>query len=247
MKTVWTKEEISISDELLSLAPKLTEEFLEYHKDFHTTFSKGLSYGANNPLAVLDDNEKSKWKVEGLKYSLPEQKVEHNLFLDNQVIKNFPTAAALTKKYHQHCGCSGYSVLESGGIIKPHADIENRSRKTIRIHIPLITNPKCIWIQDGTNLHMEAGSSWIVWVQKWHQIRNDSDQDRYHLIMDAYDTKKVTQNFHYNADINELIEFHKEVRKKIDEAVITPEEYEKFEAVRQTFVTKPKHQNQNAI
>ena len=62
-----------------------------------------------------------------------------------------------------------------------------------------------------------------------------------------YDTKKLTQNFHYDADINELINFHKEVRKKIDEAVITPEEYERFEAVRQTFVTKPKHQNQNAI
>ena len=132
------------------------------------------------------------------------------------------------------------TCLKAGAKSLVHRDADDNEYMA-RIHIPLITNPKCIWIQDGTNLHMEAGSSWIVWVQKWHQIRNDSDQDRYHLIMDAYDTKKVTQNFHYNADINELIEFHKEVRKKIDEAVITPEEYDRFEAVRQTFVTKPKH------
>jgi hypothetical protein len=85
---------------------------------------------------------------------------------------------------------------------------------------------------------MQPGNVYMVWVHLWHQIRNDSDQDRYHIIMDAYDTKKVTKNFHYNADINELIDFHKRVREKIDSAIITPEEYEKFESVRQTFVTK---------
>jgi hypothetical protein len=95
----------------------------------------------------------------------------------------------------------------------------------------------------GTDLYMEPGSVYMIWVNDWHQIRNDSDQDRYHIIMDAYDTKKLTKHFHYDADINQLINFHKEVRKKIDEAVITPEEYEKFEAVRQTFVTKPKHES----
>lgn len=182
MKTVWTKEEISISDELLSLAPKLTEEFLEYHKDFHTTFSKGLSYGANNPLAVLDDNEKSKWKVEGLRYSLPEQKIEHNLFLDNQVIKNFPTASALTKKYHHHCGCSGYSVLESGGIIKPHADIENRSRKTIRIHIPLIIPEDCMFDVIGTKItwdNLFGFDNGVI-----HSAYNKSDKRRLIYIID---------------------------------------------------------------
>jgi hypothetical protein len=59
--------------------------------------------------------------------------------------------------------------------------------------------------------------------------------------MDAYDTKFVTKNFHYEADINKLFNFHKEVRQKIDESVITPEEYERFETVRQSFITRPKH------
>jgi hypothetical protein len=88
---------------------------------------------------------------------------------------------------------------------------------------------------------MEPGSVWMVWVNNWHQIRNDSTEDRYHLIMDAYDTKKLTQFFKYEGDIQELIDFHKFIRKRIDDAVITPEEYEKFEAVRQTFVTNPKN------
>jgi hypothetical protein len=183
MKTTWARSEISIADELMSLAPKLTEEFLNYHKDFDTTFSKGLSYGAGNPLAILDENEKAKWKVEGLRYSLPEQRIEHNLFLDETVSKNFPTAAALTKKYQKECGCSGYSVLESGGIIKPHVDIENRSHNTIRIHIPLIIP------DNGCNFDVQGIK--LDWTDLFgfdngviHSAQNLSDKRRLIYIID---------------------------------------------------------------
>ena len=138
MQSIWFRNEIKIADELMELAPKLRDEFLEYHKDFHTTFNGGVSYAASNPLAILDEKEKRDWKVEGLRYALPEQNVEHNFFLEPRIRNMFPTAATLTKKYIAYVGCSGYSVLEGGGYIKPHVDIENRSRKTVRIHIPLI-------------------------------------------------------------------------------------------------------------
>lgn len=134
------------------------------------------------------------------------------------------------------------TCLKAGAKSLVHKDADNNEYMA-RIHIPLITNPKCVFIQNGQNLYMEPGSAWIIWVNNWHQIRNDSNEDRYHLIMDAYDTKKLTQFFKYEGEIQELIDFHKMIRQRIDEAVITPEEYEKFEAVRQTFVTKPKHES----
>ena len=111
-----------------------------------------------------------------------------------------------------------------------------------RLHIPLITNKKCVFIADGQNLHMEAGKAYIVWTQIWHQIRNDSDQDRFHLIMDIYDTKKITKDFKYEGNIEELEDHAKMMRQKIDEAVIEPELLVKFEEVRQSFITKPKHE-----
>ena len=121
-----------------------------------------------------------------------------------------------------------------------HKDAETTDYMA-RIHIPLWTNEKCVHICQGEHLHMPAdGGAYIMWVNLWHQIRNDSDEPRYHIIMDAYDTRKITKNFGYNANIQELIDFHKSIRKEIDAAVISPEEFEKFEAVRQTFVTKPK-------
>jgi hypothetical protein len=139
MKSLWNRNEISVADELMALAPKLTEEFLAYHKDFYTTFSGGISYAAANPLTILEEHEKKKWKVEGIRYCFPEQNVERNLFLEPEIQRNFPTAVALTKKYlTPKYGCSGYSILEGGGVINPHVDIENSSHKTVRIHIPLI-------------------------------------------------------------------------------------------------------------
>jgi hypothetical protein len=146
---IWTKEEISIADELMEIAPKLRDEFLDYHKDFHTTFKGGISYAAANPLTILTDEEKSIWKVEGLRYVCRDQKVERNMFLDPKVSKVFPTATALTKKYLDYCGCSGYSVLEPGGVIHSHSDIENTSHSTIRIHIPLIIPEGDVCLETG--------------------------------------------------------------------------------------------------
>lgn len=107
-----------------------------------------------------------------------------------------------------------------------------------RIHIPLFTNPKCVFLCEGQSLHMEAGKAYMVWVNTWHQIRNDSNEDRYHIIMDAYDTKGITKGFKYNGDISQLEAYAQKQREKIENAVITPEEFAKFEAIRQTFVTK---------
>lgn len=183
MKTVWLRDEISIADELMALAPKLTEEFLNYHKDFDTTFSKAVSYAANNPLAILDENEKNKWKVEGIRYTLPEQRIEHNLFLDHTTTTNFPTASALTSKYQKHCGCSGYSVLESGGIIKPHVDIENRSRSTIRIHIPLII-PETGCSFDVSGVKLEWTDLFGFDNGVLHSAQNQSEKRRLIYIID---------------------------------------------------------------
>jgi hypothetical protein len=110
-----------------------------------------------------------------------------------------------------------------------------------RVHIPLITNKKCVFISEGQHLHMEAGKAYTVWVNKWHQIRNDSDQDRFHLLCDFYDTKGVTKGFSYKGNIQELEDHAKLMRQNIDAAVIEPELLKKFEEVRQSFVTKPKH------
>lgn len=182
-KTLWRRNEIKVADELMELAPKLREEFLAYHTDFFTEFNGGTSYARTNKLAHLDKSEREEWKIEGLRYLSPQQNVEKNFYLDEQVRNRFPTAAALTEKYISHIGCSGYSVLEGGGIIKRHVDIENKNHNTIRIHIPLI-------IPDG-DVFFEVNSQEIDWSDLFgfdnahiHGAQNNSQKRRLVYIID---------------------------------------------------------------
>lgn len=116
------------------------------------------------------------------------------------------------------------SCLKSHCKSTVHKD-SNGEQYMARIHIPIITNKKCVHIAEGTNLHMPAdGSVYIMWVNNWHQIRNDSDEDRYHIIMDAWDTKGLTNGFKYNGDTNWLQKESEIFRKNIDDAIITDED-----------------------
>ena len=72
------------------------------------------------------------------------------------------------------------------------------------------------WTEYG-EAHMPAdGSVFMLWVNCMHQIRNDSDEERYHLFCDAYDTQGVTENFKYTDNINKLIEEAEAYRKHLD-------------------------------
>lgn len=118
-----------------------------------------------------------------------------------------------------------------------HKDAETTDYMA-RIHIPLWTNKKCVHICQGKNLHMPAdGSAYIVWVNLWHQIRNDSDEPRYHIIMDAYDTKKITKFFKYEGEFQQLEDFTRKFRQDIEEMELTQEDVEFFEAIKEKYVT----------
>ena len=130
------------------------------------------------------------------------------------------------------------TCLKAGSKSLVHKDGSERDY-IARIHIPLITNPECTFTADGEPLYMEPGNVYMVWVNIWHQIRNDSTEDRYHIIMDAYDTKHITENFKYLGDITQYEEFVEDLRKRVDDSVITPELRSNFDAERAKWVTAP--------
>lgn len=95
------------------------------------------------------------------------------------------------------------TVLQPGGESSKHRDGPD-TYYAARIHIPLVTYPECIhtiWDDEGNehNHHLAAdGSAYIIWVNNLHQIVNPTDKPRYHIIMNAWDTKHVTKNFGYD-------------------------------------------------
>jgi hypothetical protein len=82
------------------------------------------------------------------------------------------------------------------------------------------------------------GGVGILWTNIWHQIRNDSDEDRYHIIMDAYDTKKITKNFKYEGDFELYRNYIRGQMEKIENVELTEEDIDFFEAIKEKYLTK---------
>jgi hypothetical protein len=138
-KTIWLREEIPIADELLALAPKLMEEFLNFHDDFvKGDFQHGKPY--DNPYfdTSKTPSREAAWKVDALKYSYPAANISVKYYDNDAVRSRFPTAVELTEKWGEDCPISTYSIIEANSVIQRHTGPENRDNEFLRIHIPLI-------------------------------------------------------------------------------------------------------------
>jgi len=162
IKAYWLREEIPIADELMALAPKLTEEFLTYHHEFMDLALPTRLRAYKNPIFDTDRlmSGLDAWIVENLKYTWKEQKIFNNRFRDDPLVaKHFPTAVALTQRWGDDCPSSAYSCIEPGKVIERHTGVENRDNEIIRIHIPLI-------IPEG-DIFFECEGVEIDWQDIW--------------------------------------------------------------------------------
>jgi len=89
----------------------------------------------------------------------------------------------------------------------------------VRLHIPIVTNNVCFHhVQDCKPFHMDAGKVYVICVNNVHRIINNSVYNRFHLIMDVYDTQHFcnSSTFHYKGNILERIAAAGDFRRRID-------------------------------
>lgn len=75
-----------------------------------------------------------------------------------------------------------FMLLEPGGYILPHEDVDWKSLSPI--NIALNNPPGCDFVMKGWGLiPFQAGSANMLAVGYEHAVFNDSDEDRYHIIV----------------------------------------------------------------
>ena len=74
--------------------------------------------------------------------------------------------------------------LAGGSQVSPHVDFNYHWYNRLRIHVPVMTNPKVIFHCGDEAIHMLPGECWIFDSWRWHKVVNNSDQDRTHLVID---------------------------------------------------------------
>jgi aspartyl/asparaginyl beta-hydroxylase (cupin superfamily) len=78
-----------------------------------------------------------------------------------------------------------FTKLYAGQSIAPHRDVGYVFHNNPRIHIPLITNPNCIFTVGEESINMKQGEMWeINNANKIHSVHNKGTTDRIHLMMD---------------------------------------------------------------
>lgn len=69
--------------------------------------------------------------------------------------------------------------------IARHVDKGDFLRSSHRIHIPIASNPECVFEVDGEYRHLPEGEMWEVDnTGKYHSVSNGGKTDRIHLIVD---------------------------------------------------------------
>lgn len=89
--------------------------------------------------------------------------------------------------------------LAPGAGINLHRDVGAEvgclAFKQVRLHVPIITNPKVTFFVGGEKIKMEPGRFYYVNFSKKHYVRNDGDTSRFHLVLDLKVNPWLRQSF----------------------------------------------------
>lgn len=88
-------------------------------------------------------------------------------------------------------GRSRLMGLAPGSDVPEHVDVGYYWRTHLRIHIPVITNPKVHFTCDGDTVHMAAGECWAFDSFCLHNVRNLGAEKRVHLVLDTVGGDKL--------------------------------------------------------
>jgi aspartyl/asparaginyl beta-hydroxylase/SEC-C motif-containing protein len=77
-----------------------------------------------------------------------------------------------------------FARLKSGGIIPPHTDGLYSLLFCNRVHIPIITTDENLFTVGGETKNLKVGEAWEINNATAHEVRNNSEKDRVHLIVD---------------------------------------------------------------
>ena len=87
--------------------------------------------------------------------------------------------------------CAIIANLPAGESIKRHVDNGPYFEKSHRIHLPIKTNPGVLFYCGGETINMKEGTFYeISNTNCAHGVKNNSNEDRYHYIIDLFAGEK---------------------------------------------------------
>jgi hypothetical protein len=107
-------------------------------------------------------------------------------FVDTPLLATSPNLRDMLQTFHCALRSVRLARLTPGSRLKEHTDHGlGFEAGTVRLHIPLVTNPHVVFLLNGTRVLMEAGSVWYLRLSDPHSVDNRGTTDRIHMLIDA--------------------------------------------------------------
>lgn len=116
--------------------------------------------------------------------------IENRGLYEKYITEFTPLLDHIKKFYIVNDYCSLITRLKPNGIIKRHIDRGSFLETIHRLHIPIQTNPKCVYHVDSLDINMKVGSLYEIDNQRQHGVTNNGDNDRIQLIVNVYGTRR---------------------------------------------------------
>lgn len=102
-----------------------------------------------------------------------------------QSLAECPYVTQVLRRLGTVWGRSRLMKLSAHAQVAPHIDVNYYWRDRVRVHVPIITQPTVRFICGGEEVNMRPGECWVFDTWRLHQVINDAEQERIHLVADT--------------------------------------------------------------
>lgn len=96
-----------------------------------------------------------------------------------------PYCKQILSSFNTVIGRARLMRLAPGAVVKRHTDINYYWRHRMRIHIPIVTAEGVDFYCDDQKAHLKAGEVWTLDTWRVHEVHNNSNVTRIHLVFDT--------------------------------------------------------------
>lgn len=98
--------------------------------------------------------------------------------------------------------------LTAGSAIKEHRDLDlTFGRGTVRLHIPISTNPQVEFYIESERVTMGEGECWYIDATLPHRLANHGDSDRVHIVFDCVVNDWLKNHFEQSGYLPRQLDF----------------------------------------
>ena len=124
--------------------------------------------------------------VKGAHVELYPDPVARDGYVDTAMLERCPYSKHVLSTFQCELETARFLRLTAGSTIREHRDHKlGYEDGVVRIHVPVTTSPQVTFTLNGRRIEMLPGEAWYLNFNLPHSVKNASDIDRVHLVVDC--------------------------------------------------------------